>query len=412
MTDLMHNDFFKGGIGVALVGAAMVLLRQIPARLWTFLVKQLTVSVEIHNDSPLFDRVTVWLDSLPQTRAMRSVIVKHTASHHFASHHFSGVVFSPSPGEHILRVDGKWVRLSRSRQSTTETSSSPYTRAAEMVRFQYVGRGQAFGRRIVDRVEGHHDAQRFRAQTVAYFRPAVWFPQQRHIRTMDSIVLPGNTADSLESDVARFLAAKAEYAALRIPYQRVYIFHGTPGSGKTSTIAALAGRFGLDIYNLNFRPYCEPHDMLGPIPSRSIIVAEDLDTVYDGRAQRDKNGGMDFATFINMLDGFRAKDEAIVILTTNHIDKLDPAIIRRANVKVEFRAADEDQAWRLFLRFFPAKNDLADVFARRAVGGMMSDLQGWLLTHREDATAAAAFTPLGEREVLGTCSTQPTPMTS
>lgn len=396
LMNMFHNEFFKGGVGVALVGAVMVFLRQIPAQIWSILVRQLTVTVEVHNDSVLFDRTVKWLDNLPETRKARSVVAKISTAWSFSAIPVeSSLTYSPATGDHILRIKGRYVRVKRSRSAQTSVAAngSQGIISAETIGFTYIGRSQAFGRQILDVVKDHHDKQIKQSQTVLHFRPNMWNSQQKSPRIMESIVLPKGVAESIESDLDRFLSSKKEYEALRVPYRRVYLFYGAPGAGKTSLIAALAGRFGLDIYNLNFNIGNGEEEMFGGIASGSIVVGEDIDTIYDGRVHRGKFGGLDFSTLLNFLDGLRSKDATIVILTTNHIDKLDPALVRRANVKVKFDMATEDQARRLFLRFFPDKDDEATRFALAAKSSMMSDAQSWLLANRDDAQQAAAFVP-------------------
>ena len=52
-------------------------------------------------------------------------------------------------------------------------------------------------------------------------------------------------------------------------------------------------------------------------------------------------------------------------MTTNHISKLDPALIRpgRVDMKCYLGDADENQMIRMFNRFFPNNTELANTFA-------------------------------------------------
>lgn len=80
-------------------------------------------------------------------------------------------------------------------------------------------------------------------------------------------------------------------------------------------------------------------------------------------------------------------------MTTNHPDKLDPALIRpgRADMHVELGLVGADVARRLFLRFFPEEQALADRFALSLGEQRVSPaaLQGWLLEHAFDPQKAA-----------------------
>jgi chaperone BCS1 len=71
------------------------------------------------------------------------------------------------------------------------------------------------------------------------------------------------------------------YASRGIPYRRGYLFHGPPGTGKTSLGFALAGIFGLGIYcvSLSEMGLTESHlaTLFGNLPQRCIVLLEDVD---------------------------------------------------------------------------------------------------------------------------------------
>jgi chaperone BCS1 len=59
---------------------------------------------------------------------------------------------------------------------------------------------------------------------------------------------------------------------------------------------------------------------------------------------------------LNALDGVAAQHGRIVVMTSNHPERLDPALVRpgRIDVKVELGHADDTQIATMFARFFPA----------------------------------------------------------
>merc|ERR1712023_417613 len=67
-------------------------------------------------------------------------------------------------------------------------------------------------------------------------------------------------------------------------------------------------------------------------PSRSIIVLEDVDALFNGRARRYGTGNMTFSGLLNALDGVGSGAGRLFVLTTNHREKLDPALIRSGRV--------------------------------------------------------------------------------
>ena len=69
---------------------------------------------------------------------------------------------------------------------------------------------------------------------------------------------------------------------------------------------------------------------------------------------------------LNVLDGLMSSDGILTIMTTNHIEKLDPALIRAGRVdrRFEFPNPSRQQIADFFLSFYPqARRELADKFA-------------------------------------------------
>jgi chaperone BCS1 len=66
-----------------------------------------------------------------------------------------------------------------------------------------------------------------------------------------------------------------------------------------------------------------------------------------------------FSGLLNALDGVRSQEGRILMMTTNHREKLDPALLRpgRADVHVELNYASVKQMKGLFKKFFPDSTD-------------------------------------------------------
>ena len=67
------------------------------------------------------------------------------------------------------------------------------------------------------------------------------------------------------------------------------------------------------------------------------------------------NRSVTFSGLLNALDGVRSQEGRILMMTTNHREKLDPALLRpgRADVHVQLNYASESQMKGLFKKFFP-----------------------------------------------------------
>jgi chaperone BCS1 len=113
----------------------------------------------------------------------------------------------------------------------------------------------------------------------------------RHIST---VTLDAAQKDKVVADINEYLhpATARWYSARGIPHRRGYLFHGPPGTGKTSLSFAVAGIFGLSIYcaSLSERDMSESDlaSLFSLLPSRCVVLLEDIDSAG---IRREKTSG-------------------------------------------------------------------------------------------------------------------------
>lgn len=146
--------------------------------------------------------------------------------------------------------------------------------------------------------------------------------------TFDNIILPAPFKQHIRDDFAQFFASRELYERYQIPWKRGALFIGPPGNGKTHTLKALINELGKPcLYVRSFKSEygTEQQNMWevfhrARLTAPSVIVLEDLDSMID-----DNNRSF----LLNELDGFTPNTGVVVLATTNHPEKLDPAILER-----------------------------------------------------------------------------------
>ena len=229
-------------------------------------------------------------------------------------------------------------------------------------------------------------------------------------RTVSSVILPDATKKHILEDLTDFLSTSTYefYANHGIPYRRSYLFYGLPGSGKTSFLQAIAGQFDRRLCFLQpSHPKMTDDGLraaMESLPSRSIVVLEDIDALFHQReAKGASNSSLTFSGLLNALDGVGASSGQIYVLTTNHRERLDPALTRhgRVDVHVEFSAMTDEQTKGMFSSFYPSAGpDVVETFARtlrESLGDRVlspASLQHYFVCKRkagaEEAAASAA----------------------
>lgn len=182
-------------------------------------------------------------------------------------------------------------------------------------------------------------------------------------RQRDTLALDPVLENDLFSDLDRFLGNRELYSQRGIPWRRGYLFYGPPGTGKTSLVQAIASHYDRQLVSLTLTDMDDSALLRAwsEISANCVIVLEDVDSVFEGRKAL---GKLSFSALLNSLDGVGAVEGSITILTTNHRERLDPALIRPGRCDREFELGYLTPAScaRMFDRFF-ADSELAEQVA-------------------------------------------------
>eukprot|EP01033_Poteriospumella_lacustris_P018267 gene18268-13127_t len=230
-------------------------------------------------------------------------------------------------------------------------------------------------------------------------------------RPMTSVVLPSALKNRLVTDVTKFLQPKTKDFYLRngIPYRRSYLFYGTPGTGKTSMVQALAGHFGRNVcFLMPTHPEMTDDSLraaVNSIPENSVVVFEDIDALFDkGRSNQIKKSSLTFSGLLNALDGIGHSNGQIFVLTTNLRENLDNALIRngRVDLHFEFTYAIAEQMELMWSNFYPEAAARATEFSSAVIALLSAEnlqvttaaLQHYFVTQM-DSTVDEALSNVG-----------------
>lgn len=199
-------------------------------------------------------------------------------------------------------------------------------------------------------------------------------------RGLDSVVLKAGQLEGLRADLESFLAAEERYVRMSQPWHRGYLFHGPPGTGKTSVARSLATEFDLPTYYLPLGDIAKDSDLMQLVSSikpRSVLLLEDVDGFHAATDRSDEKDHASVATMLNALDGVWTPHGLITMMTTNNREALDPALIRagRIDVDEELSDLDEDQAIRLAERLLPGGLTDAVDFAGKAPSELIEHIR-------------------------------------
>lgn len=161
--------------------------------------------------------------------------------------------------------------------------------------------------------------------------------------------------DTIFNYIVEWKRSKSLYKKYNILYKTGILLYGPPGTGKSSIAKAIASMNEVNKKNLFILDLTKPLRELENchVMYNSVILMEDIDCVLKKR-----NGDKDMTAeekaklnfVLGLLDGVHGDCNGnIFILTTNHIEDLDEALIRDGRINLKVHMDNFDQAEAIYM---------------------------------------------------------------
>lgn len=315
--------------------------------------RQFEISVPSNNE--LYRPVEEWIiGMLPPTeiRAVEALAGKWKNTHSSARGPERGVVASFEANiDQRLEIEGHSIRVTTSQEQPTFDGGfgdAPHRHSVggpgvsipmskKVIRIECKSaEARDHILKIMDRLLADHDE---RSEGSRCFVLGGWGEWSRRDfmsrRPLDTVYLPGRMKEDVTTDLKNFLDSEKEYLRIGLPWHRGYMFSGIPGTGKTSLAKALSSHFDLDIYVIALPDLKKDSDLtnaLTRIEAPAILLIEDIDVASAASSREEKDDAVSLSGLLNALDGVGTPHGLVTIMTSNHPEVLDPALIRAGRV--------------------------------------------------------------------------------
>ena len=360
----MFSDHpFGATLTTFLFGALVYVLRQLPVIAWTQLRRRFTVTLSVRNDGDAFKGLLKWISTQIPRHAIRE----------------------GAPAQYVLPYGQYHVRYCNRRVLAVYKADGPevtnYNNRVirpAIIQLTMIGFDLKLLETLIDSVV---EQPKNNLTIYAYsVKNTSWgFNSSKVKRPLESVVLSkistktGNSqsasVSALSSAAEKFFEAEDWYVDNGVPYRAGWLFEGPPGTGKTSTAVALAGAYDRPVFYLDLASMSNDETLAGAIsgvPKNAVLLIEDIDRLGVATIGGTSSSAITLSGLLNSFDGVIASDGRLLIMTTNHSDRLDPALVRsgRIDKRWHFPNLTQELALEMAQRFYP---DESQVFLSRCI---------------------------------------------
>lgn len=196
-------------------------------------------------------------------------------------------------------------------------------------------------------------------------------------------------------DIIDYLKNPDKYASIGAKMPKGILLSGEPGNGKTLLAKAMSGEAGVEFFQVTGSSFEERLVGVGASRVRklfdeakrkapAIIFIDEIDSIAHNRYSENSYNEQTLNQLLAEMDGFESNDNIIVIAATNHIEVLDPAVLRPGRFDRKVYIPNPDvRARQLILELHARDKKIASevsfkAIAQKTVGFSGADLKNIL----------------------------------
>ena len=354
-TYAVANPVIAGAVSLWGLSVLSYFGRNIPQAMWNIVTRQTTTTMVLMSSSPTFYNFQTWFYKRGYSAKARAIKL---SSGKWGE---STAVKSIGYGNHYFFHNHTPFKINMTKVDATNNIME-----RDELQLTVLGRSHKFFDQLFTEIKDSI-LKEGRIQTFK-FNKDYWEEVGSQVkRDIDTIFLEEKTKNLVLNTIDNFTEREEWYLENGLSYHTGILLYGYPGCGKTSLIKAIASKYNKSLYILSasMLPYIE--NAITKIPENALLLIEDIDTdpVLHERKPTSENDTpvipdvsfsfTNLSDVLNSLDGIITTHGRILIATTNHIEKLDAALLRegRFDEKIEIGYVSNFVVKGFFKRYYP-----------------------------------------------------------
>jgi len=356
-----ENQIFTMVVSMYGVGLLTYFLKDVPRKILFLLKKNLTSTISISSFNLSY---YILMNEILSENSINRVRNIRLVNGRWGDKNLSKTI---DTGNHFVFYN-KHLLLVNVRKEDSKTYEDKM-----IVRLTKIGRDKKLFDNLIEKIKKIDSINDPEKTKVYYYTPEIW--QEAAInpkRNIDTIIIEKDKINNITNCIDSFIKNEKFYLERGIPYQLGILLYGPPGTGKTSLIKAIASKYDKSLSIISTKDLSYLQNSLTSMKKNSILVIEDIDSSLSvlsreknnkvkavGENEKEEENALkdlfkgSLSDILNSLDGIISCHGRILIMTTNHIEKIDQAILRpgRVDLKIELGYIN-DETFKQFIKIF------------------------------------------------------------